>query len=104
MTNWLLLIQALLLVVVIYLLRKRDAELLRVEQEMFLKALDAVANGYKRPVPQDSGVWEVLKRSTNGWQLHGFVRENTPAWKAAFDTPGFALRHEPGAAIEEGVQ
>lgn len=105
MTNVLLLVQIALLAWVVYLLKHRDNALLKMEQEMFLKALDAVANGYKRPVPQDPGVWEVLRRDAAGsWTLHGFVREKTLAWQNAYSTPGLALRHEPGGPIEEGIQ
>lgn len=105
MTNGLLLLQVALLAVIIYLLRHRDTEQIKMEQALFLKALDAVANGYKRPVPQDPGVWETLTRGPSGeWNHHGFVRENTLAWHHAFNAPGYALRHEAGGPIEEGIQ
>lgn len=105
MTNVLLGVQLLLLVAILYVLYKRDEKQLKMEQGLFLKALDAVANGYKRPVPQDPGVWETLTRGPSGeWNHHGFVRENTLAWHHAFNAPGYALRHEAGGPIEEGIQ
>lgn len=105
MTDTLLLIQALLLVGVLCLLWRRKPVPLQVNQDELNKAVEKALGGHIAATEQDRGVWQVLRRDSNGeWNLHCFVREDTPAWRHAYDTPGLALRHEPHGQIEEGIQ
>ena len=51
----------------------------------------------------DPNIHEVLSKHEGHWIHHGWVRHDTPAYKRAFNTPGFALRPSMGEVVE-GVQ
>lgn len=47
-------------------------------------------------------VWEVLTHPAG--EHVKFVREGTPAWREAYDTPGLAVRLSPQFNADPGVQ
>lgn len=84
-----------------YRLNKRNNE----SFAKFMKRLNEISTSLTRTISlpmKHEGIIEVVKKQGDAWVHFGWVRRNSPAWRAALDKPGFALRDD--GKIEEGIQ